>query len=621
MGDRNARPGAVAPGEPVTAGPDSTREPAPGPARAARHWRPQLTSPALRGLAALCIYLGAWIGAEALPLVADPGWAQLDQASMDPNSFVWCLRWWPYAVAHGLNPLHTTALGAPSGFGLAWVTSVPPLGLLAAPLTAAAGPVVSFNLLIAVALPVSGWAAFAVCHRLTGKFWPALAGGAVYGFSAYELNHVIAGQLNLAVSLLLPVIAYLVLLWWQRAIGSAALVALLAVAMAAQFYLFLETFADMTAVLALALLAGYLLAGRPARRTVARLALLVAAGYLGALVLASPYLAYALTHVPPGFNRSPAGTALDLASLVLPRPGQTFGLAWLAGVSGRFRPPARDGYVGIPLLVLTALFGALTWSRRFTRFLLVMVVLIILLALGPNLHVAGHRLFGLPWARVWYLPLARSGYPARMMVFAFLALAVLVALWLAGPTRRRRGTWGRWLLALLALAAIGANTPALAVTPGPGLPGFITTGQYGRYLHRNAVVVVISELGNTGMLWQAHTNFYFRLAGGYINHAITPTGDLPAPVARLHDGLPVAVNAGAFRAYLRNAGVSAILVQADESGLWPTLLRQAGLRGHTVGGVIVFRTAAGRGGRWRGRAAPLLRYAPRPDQAPAARRG
>ena len=54
---------------------------------------------------------------------------------MDPNFYVWCLRWWPYAVVHGLNPLYTHQIAAPAGHSLAWVTTVPPLALLAAPLT------------------------------------------------------------------------------------------------------------------------------------------------------------------------------------------------------------------------------------------------------------------------------------------------------------------------------------------------------------------------------------------------------------------------------------------------------------------------------------------------------
>jgi hypothetical protein len=231
-----------------------------------------IASPARQGLVALAAYLAVWVIAEALPLVIHPARPQLGQSGMDPNFYAWSMRWWPYAIAHGLNPLHTTEVGAPAGYDLAWVTTIPPLALLRSPLTAAAGRVVSFNLLVAVCLPASAWAAFVLCRRITGRFWPALAGGAVYGFSAQEMNDVVAGQLNMTVSLLLPLMAYLVLLWRDGKLGRRGFVGLLALAMVAQFYLFLETFAEMTAVWAVALLLRYALAGRSGRPRQARIA-------------------------------------------------------------------------------------------------------------------------------------------------------------------------------------------------------------------------------------------------------------------------------------------------------------------------------------------------------------
>ena len=104
-----------------------------------------------------------------------------------------------------------------------------------------------------------------LCRRLTGRFWPALVGGAVYGFSAYEMNHILAGQLNLAFSLLLPLMAYLVVLWRDGKLRSGPSSACWRIAMAVQFYLFLETFADMTVVWIIALAVGYGLGGRAGR--------------------------------------------------------------------------------------------------------------------------------------------------------------------------------------------------------------------------------------------------------------------------------------------------------------------------------------------------------------------
>ena len=549
-------------------------------------------SPALQGLLALAAYLAVWLTTDALPLILHPGRPQLDQGSPDPNFYVWSLRWWPYAIAHGLNPLYSHLVGPPAGMDLAWVTTIPPLALLVSPVTLMTSPVVSFTLLVAASIPVSGWAAFVLCRRLTQRFWPALAAGAVYGFSAYELNHIIAGQLNLAFSLLLPLMAYLAVLWRDERISSRAFIGLLAVTMALQFYLFLETFADMTAVWVLALAIGYALGGRAGRRVVARLSLLAGAAYAIAIVLAAPYLAYALTHVPSGFARSTLPSSLDLAGLVVPRAGQTFGLAWLARFAAPLLPPGRDGYIGIPLLAVAVALAVVSWRSRVTRFLVVMAGLLIITALGPVVQLDGHQLTRVPWAGLWSLPVVRSAYPARLMIFVFLALAVMVALWLAGPSRM---PWARWLLALAALAAIGVNTPALQVQPGPGLPAFISTGEYRRYLAPGETVVVASQRGNAGLLWQAETGFYPRLAGGFLNIAITATS-LPVPVAGVARRRPTRNEILRFRLFVRQARIGAILVDASSPWRWPVILRKAGLRGQAIGGVILYRTVAWRGG-------------------------
>jgi hypothetical protein len=549
--------------------------------------RAKSASPAVQGLAALVIYLAIWILTETFPLLAHPGRPQLDRMSTDPNFFVWCLRWWPYAVAHGLNPLHTTLIGAPAGYGLAWVTSIPSLALLAFPVTELAGPVVTFNLLIVVAIPLSGWAAFVLCRRLTGRFLASLAGGAVYGFSAYEINHIFSGQLNLAFAMLLPLMAYLMLAWRDRFIGSRTFVVLLALAMAAQFYLFLETFAEMTAVLVLGLAAGYLLAGRPDRKLIAGLSLRVGIAYAIAVVLAAPYLKYALSHQPAGFSSEPTSTSLKLAALVVPGSGRTFGLGWLAHAAVPLAGPDVDGYVGIPLLAIAVALCAVAWRLRMTRFLIVIVVLLIVLALGPTVRIdSSFAVERLPWSRVWSLPIARSDYPVRLMVFVILALAVMTALWLAEPSKR---WWARWMLALLAAAAIVANTPPLALQDQSGSPAFITTGEYRQYLTPGETVVMLSEHPNVALLWQAQMDFYPRVAGGYISVKITGYDGVPAPVALLAGGL-TKPEVQRFRSYLTTAKVGAILVEENEAGSWPAIFTRVGLRGQATGGVIIYKT-------------------------------
>ena len=564
--------------------------------RAAARFR--ITSPVLLGLIALVMYLAAWLFTESRPLIFHPAIPQLDQASMDPNFYTWALSWWPYAFSHGLNPLHPTVIGAPQGFDLAWITSVPPLALLVWPLTSAFGAVVSFNLLTAIALPLSAWAAFVLCRRLTGRFWAALFGGVVYGFSAYQADHNAAGQLNLTVSLLLPLMAYLVVAWWQGDRRRWLFVGLLALAIVVQFYLFLETFAEMTGVLLVALLVGYALAGRANRAAVAKLSRLVGLAYLIALIFVGPYIGYALTHVPTGFERSPTVGALDLSSLVLQRPDAT--VNWFASeITNHATRPSLGAYVGIPLLAVAVALVVFARRRRLVQFLGLMLVFVIAVSLGPTLTVGDRTVATLPWHRIWFLPVLRSAYPVRFMVFAYLILAIMVAVWLAGPwptpARFRRAwqrwllTGSRWLLAMLALTAVVADLPELSAYPWPS-PAFITSGQYLQYLHRHEAVIVQSSRGNAGLLWQVQTGFYFRVAGGYVNAALAHYHlAVPLPLSDVSVQGPTPANLQALHQFLTKARVGAILVEANGSVHWPRLLDRIGMRNIQVGGVFLYR--------------------------------
>jgi hypothetical protein len=562
--------------------PKATVAAKPAPSRDWRDWRTWLRSPLVQGVVALAVYMTVWLTTSAEPMLRNLGDAHTDQLSMDPNFYTWCLRWWPYALAHGHNPLFTHLVRAPGGHSLAWVTTVPPIALLAAPATLVVGPIVTFNVVTAIALPLSAWAAFVLCRRLTRQFWPSLVGGTVFGFSAYQMNHVTAGQLNLIYCLLLPILGYLVVRWHEQSIKIRTFVILAGLTMAVQFYLFLETFADLTAILAVALILGILLAGRAGRPVMLRLSRHLVAAYGIALALALPYLGYALMTTPPKLQ---AITELDLASLVVPRPDSAVGVAWLHHLSLGPLPISAAGYVGIPLLVVALVLAVTRWSSRLVRFLTCMLVFIIVASLGNALYVEGHRVSYFPWAPLWNLPLIRNAYPSRLMLFAYLVLAVATALFLARPAK---WLWLRWPLGLLVIAAIAQDAPPINAAPHSTVPAFITAQAYRSHVKPNEIVVVVSTIGNAGMLWQADTNFYMRLAGGYINQAITRRTDLPKPVQNLAHATPLIVLK--FESYVKADRIGSILIDGNHEPQWVGIFRKIGLRGHWIGNVIVYPT-------------------------------
>ena len=303
---------------------------------------------------------------------------------------------------------------------------------------------------------------------------------------------------------------------------------------------------------------------------------------------------------PSQLARHSPGYSLDLIGLVLPRADRLLGLNLLAAV---IKDPSTSDYVGLPLLLVLLALAVFAWRSRITRLLVLTFAVIIALALGPALRVDGRQVLTLPWGSLWSVSVLRSAETNRFIVFGWLVLAIALARWLAQPARSRLVLAARWGLGLLAIAALLADLPTFAevvvpatpsyqapvagLHPADALPAFITDGAYRRSLSRGETVVVVSERGNAGMLFQAATGFYFRIAGGFINQA--PVDALPVPVASLQD--PTRLKEQQFLSYVRTAHVGAVIVEQAWSEKWMSVFGQLGLKSSTVGGVIVYRTA------------------------------
>jgi hypothetical protein len=616
---------------PVAPAPDTAGSPDPpfrftGP----RRLFARAPGPTLQGLLALAIYLVVFVLAAGMPLARHLNVPNLRQYWTDVQFYAWALGWWPWAVSHGVNPLFSSQIGAPQGYDLAWASTAPSVDLLMWPVTAAFGVVVSYNVVLLLIPPVSGWACFVLARRLTGRFWASLLAGAVYGFCPYELQHTWQGQPNLTVIALFPLMGYLVLRWWDQTLSDGWFVVWLALAMAVQFYTFNEAFAEMTAVLAGGLVIGLAVAGRSGWRRVARLAGLAAIALAVSIVLAAPYLIYSLRHYQGALTRQEPAYSLPLIRLIVPNSLQSFGVTPVIRYSDQLGRTGIENYVGIPLVVVLLLLAGFAWRSRVSRLLLLGFAFVIALAVGPNLVVNSiYHTYRLPWAELWNLPFARSAEPSRFIVFAVLVLAVALARWLAAPVAGQRARrllllGGRWALGLLAVAAILTDAPTSyqAVNPLPlgykppatmhpvnQLPAFITQGMYRRYLRPGESVAILTHRGNAGMLFQAASGFYFRIAGGYINASLTPVNALPHPVTLLAHPSGPALRM--FDDYARSSGLGAIVVEQAWAEPWMNLGR-LGMRGTTAGGVTVYPMAP-----WLASQARLAAAAGRPAAPPA----
>lgn len=528
----------------------------------------------------------------------------------DSLLFSWWLGWIPHAVAHGMNPLLTGHMNAPDQVNGMWNTSVPLLGVLGAPVTAAAGPVVTLNLWLVLSPVLSASALFFVLRRRFGTL-PSAVAGLLYGFSPYVIGHSL-GHLHLSVALL-PVLALPLLedvfLRQRHPRRSGVLLGLLA---AGQVFLSTEVLATATIMVAVAV--ATLAAARPgevrARVRPALTSLAVAA--VTALVVAGGPLLLAL--LGPGRPRGPIqqpGVAVaDLYAFVVRSPLQVWHSAGTDRIFSHFTSNATEvsTYLGVPLILLT-----LYLLIRYRRTLLVTVCGVVapvaaVLSLGSRLHIRGHNTgIRMPWVVFGRLPLINNALPGRLSLYVVLAISVLLAWWLHHVARAGRG---RQLAATALVAA--ALVPLVPLYPLPvqqvRTPRFFT-GSAVTALPRESTVLVLPypwSAEATAMLWQARAGYRFRMPGGYFVgqrwNGLRLFNPVPTPLTAAAVGLQSGYldlaaaerRLAEERADARRIGVSAIVLgpTSNADRLRALVDALTGQPGRPVGGVVLWQAPA-----------------------------
>lgn len=550
------------------------------------------------GLAALAIYLALALIIFGRGLARDPAGSFVGLTA-DPSVYMWFLVWWPYAIAHRLNPFVTGLLWAPGGFNLTWTTGIPLAGLVAAPITARFGAVVAYNLLCLLCPAIAAWTGFLLCRRIAARFWPSLVGGYIFGFSAYMLAEIRA-HLLLILIFPVPLAVILVLRRLDDEIRAASFVLLMALVLAASFMLSLEMFATMTFFGAIALALAAMLGADKSRRRIYALVAQLAISYLIVLVLASPYLYY---FFQPGFPRSPvnspAGYSADLLNFIVPTPSNAIGtLGVLASISRRFAGAMVEtgACFGLPLIAIAVIFVRAHWAEMRSRLVAWFILIVMLASLGPRLHVAGITLFGLPWKLIQHLPLINNALPGRFPMYAFLALAMVAALWLASDAVGRAAK----LAGVVALAIFLAPNPSARFWIAPvELPTFFAAGNYRQYLAPGETVVILPYgAGGPSMLWQAESAMYFRMAGGWTSIMPREFQSWPAVNALMYRSY-IPGFTDQLKAFLAHHDAATIIVADRERPLWDPMLAPLRLTPIETGGVAIYRFAPADLAPWR----------------------
>src|SRR5581483_7508546 len=202
------------------------------------------------------------------------------------------------------------------------------------------------------------------------------------------------------------------------------------------------------------------------------------------------------------------------------------------------------------------------------QLLAVMFVVGLVLELGFGFHVAGKSYFPLPWSKVGNLPALNSMLPVRYSMFVALGAAAAVALWSAGSAPRL----ARIALPALAVAAIVPSVWNTAWHEHPPRPAFFTARTYKTCLVPNENVLVLPyPRWSRAMLWQAESDFYFRLADGYISTVPTnlPDYDYADQLANTNRARP---DWRPLVKLARDQEVTMILLAGEAQARWRTLL-------------------------------------------------
>jgi hypothetical protein len=387
-----------------------------------------------------------------------------------------------------------------------------------------------------------------------------------------------------------PLAVYLVLLQFESRLRSSLFVPAFTLLLFFEFLTSMEIAATATLVGGIILVLEFLVLPEEARSRFLTAINLISVSYLFAAVLLSPFVYYLLVQRELRIFNSSATYSADLANFFVPTP--------ITLVAGRLFLPlttrfvgnlAENGaYLGPGLIAAIVLFGRSRADGRAKKVLIAGMLLVALIALGPNLHILGVTIVALPWKLFETLPLMEQGLPGRFLMFLFLIGAITLSYYLSEsevPLSRR---------ATVGVASVIFLLPRFpCVTTAVEIPSFFTRGTFERYLSPNEIILSLpSGVRDDGLLWQVLANMYFRLLCPRVGR--TPPAFTAWPIINDLYAQHVGANfVGELTKFLTANGVRVIVLDERKEKPWRQLLAAAGWSAIEVGGVSIYRVPSG----------------------------
>ncbi len=372
----------------------------------------------------------------------------------DASLFLWFLEWPAYALAHGHNLFHSTALFHPGGFNLLSNTGVLAIGIVFAPVTWLFGPVATLNVASTLTPALSALAMFWLLRRWVTWTPAAFLGGLLFGFSPFVVVGLSTGWLTTLLVVPPLVVACLDELFVRQRRRPTIVGLVLGLLVVLQFFLGTELLAIMalTGVVGVVFLVAYAALRDPAdlRRRIPHAAVGLGVAAIPIVVLLA-YPAWFALAGPSHFAGSVwPGQPPGLYGISLPnfwQLGRTTSQVIasqqrLGGYQGSGMPQSFYLATGLIAVVVA---GTVIWYRD-RRLWLFGAVGVVSASFCLGVFSGGNRGIWVPWRVLATIPVIQNIVPVRFAAITFLCASVALGL-IIDHVHTTAGQWTARLVA------------------------------------------------------------------------------------------------------------------------------------------------------------------------------
>lgn len=437
----------------------------------------------------------------------------------DPSFYLWCFKWWPYAISHRLNPFITKVMWAPFGQDLAWTTSIPSLAIVMWPITTLFGPVFSYNLITIISLTLSSFGIYLINKELNLKELSSFFGGLIFLFSPYIWGQLL-GHVNLYVVFILIYLIYINILRFKKKLNKKTFLALNAFLLAFQFGISNEIYATYvffgftTLIISLIIYKGE----KEVKNSIISLGIENLISISLSAILLLPYLYYIFKdYVKESINDNSVFVA-DPLNYFIPTPVTLLGSKKFLYIAKKFSGNFSEegAYLGIPIILIILIFICEAFkdfkNKKFYFLLSLLFLVFVIFSFGPYLNILGHKTVPMPWYIFSHLPLIKQALPTRFTLYVDILVSIILSIWFDNQKNN-------YLKIVGSISAILFLLPNITIYKGQiiesFIPPFIKNSEYKKYISKGENIIVLPsyEVGCfQPPLWQYYTNFYFNLS-------------------------------------------------------------------------------------------------------------